>query len=129
MRPGLLGGEVPGEVKRLSLVELDRLTNVARKAHLHATGRPEWIRRVRSEITYLFAHPLGWKSSAKIPTLRCHIGVVRSSHLSSFTLDIPKKEFDSLNSISDPWELSEILLDQGNFIPPDGDDAPCHRRR
>jgi hypothetical protein len=115
----MLGGDVPGVVKRMSIDKLLSLSDLARRNGLHATGNTEWVQRRRSGIKYVFAHPLTWKTSQGAPVLRCYIGIVGQAGVSVFTMDIPQKEYDTLEPVTDPWEISEVILNHAHFVQPD----------
>jgi hypothetical protein len=56
---------------------------------------------------------------AETPALWRYVGMVRRSDVSVFTTDIPQKEFDDLESVRDPWEISEVILNHACFVKPD----------
>lgn len=116
MRPGMLGGEVPGHVKRLSVEKLLELSGMALKSGLHAVGNPTWVQEKRQKIKYIFAHPLTWKGAGEGRALRCYIGVVVDPGLFAFTMDIQGGEFEALDSVVDPWEISENVLNYAPFV-------------
>jgi len=113
---GQSGSDVPGEVKRLSLDEFFRLADMAREIGLHAYGRPVWVAKRRAEVVYLFAHPLTWKKVAQTTALRCYVGMVLTSELVAFTMDIPESQFHALESVVDPFEISNVVLNHARFV-------------
>lgn len=118
------GPPVPGEVKRLSIEDLKRLTATAdAKPGWSATGRRAWLieNAPHLESAFMSAYTI-----EEPGVLRCVVSPSRvDGSLGAFTLDVSRSDFDQLPTISrrDSVELLHRLLHGLPVIPLDSDDV------
>ena len=90
------GGRSRGDIKILSVQELERLTNLA-SGQWSANGRPDWLQSHRDHVAALMLTVFGLEGRA---VYRCFVMAVlddKSRH--SFTLDVSSDDFDRLRDM------------------------------
>ena len=120
-RPGYLG-QVPGKVKRMSVVQHQELSALARTHNFGAVGRPEWIAAHGGTVEHIVVMPIAVKRGDDYPTcIRCIAGVISTEvGLVAFTLDVLPDRFHQLPDIDDIWDLAMLLLPSAPYLHGDG---------
>jgi hypothetical protein len=95
----LYGSRTRGDIKHVSILELERLTAVAtNNPKWSANGRPEWLRKERANIRNLMLTVFGTEGRS---VYRCLVlASLADESKCSFTLDVSTSDFDRLPDIS-----------------------------
>ncbi|WP_156037689.1 hypothetical protein [Glycomyces tenuis] len=100
----LYGARTRGDVKRLSVAELERLTAIATEnPEWSANGRPQWLERHRGDIESVMLTVFGTEGPA---VYRCMVAArLADDSKRGFTLDVSASDFDRLPDVP----LSEVV--------------------
>ncbi len=112
-------GPVRGDIKKLSVADLARLTSVARDMPWSANGRPEWLHERRSDIARVFLIVYFVESPS---VYRClAIAFTDNKSAWTFTIDVAFRDFDTLPSllVGELVELTQSLLYGFPMLPLD----------
>jgi hypothetical protein len=121
-RKGLLGTEVPGVIKRITVEELLALGSRAQQRGFHAVGRPTWTVEQRDKIEGVVLMPIVLRADGNNERLRCYAGtVVEKQGLVVFTIDVAMEDFKDLVDLTDVWDLAELLLYFAPHLPVDSE--------
>jgi hypothetical protein len=112
-------GPVPADIKELSILDLERLSSVAKKAPWSANGRPRWVHDSRKDVSRILLTVFGVESESVYRCVAVVFTGARSAH--SFTVDVGFDDFNSLPSLSKQAlsELNHSLLYNFPMVPLD----------
>jgi hypothetical protein len=122
IRTSILGENVPGVIKRITVDQLAGLADRAQALGFSAVGRPAWVGQHATRIKAVALMPICSEGSARArkSCWRCYVGVsVEGDGVVTFRLDVALEEFASLPAVDTPWELAEMLLYWAPTVPVD----------